>query len=71
MVFLETLQNSQENICARVSFLIKLQASGATFLQNTSGRLVLWYSSTTFLNSVEFDVSSVANQHRITPSGVL
>ena len=41
MVFLEILQNSQENICARVSLLIKLQASGATFLQNTSGWLVL------------------------------
>ena len=27
-VFLEILQNSQENICARVSFLIKLQALG-------------------------------------------
>ena len=26
--FLEMLQNSQENTCARVSFLIKLQASG-------------------------------------------
>ena len=26
-VFLEISQNSQENICARVSFLIKLQAS--------------------------------------------
>ena len=25
-VFLEILQNSQENTCARVSFLIKLQA---------------------------------------------
>ena len=25
-VFLEMLQNSQENTCARVSFLIKLQA---------------------------------------------
>ena len=25
-VFLEVLQNSQENICARDSFLIKLQA---------------------------------------------
>ena len=29
-VFLEMLQNSQENNCARVSFLIKLQASGST-----------------------------------------
>ena len=27
-VFLEILQNSQENTCARVSFSIKLQASG-------------------------------------------
>ena len=27
-VFLEILQNSQENTCARVSFLLKLQASG-------------------------------------------
>ena len=27
-VFLEMLQNSQENTCARVSFLIKLQAPG-------------------------------------------
>ena len=26
-MLLETLQNSQENTCARVSFLIKLQAS--------------------------------------------
>ena len=38
-VFLEILQNSQENTCARVSFLIKLQA--APFSQNTSGRLLL------------------------------
>ena len=27
-VFSDTLQNSQENTCARVSFLIKLQACG-------------------------------------------
>ena len=27
-VFLEITQNSQQNTCARVSFLIKLQASG-------------------------------------------
>ena len=31
-VFLEISQNSQENICARVSFLIKLQALGLRFL---------------------------------------
>ena len=32
-VFLEILQNLQENTCARVSFLIKLQAPPATLLK--------------------------------------
>ena len=32
-VFLEILQNSQENTCARVSFLIKLQVSGCEFCE--------------------------------------
>ena len=32
-LFLETSQNSQENTCARVSFLIKLQASGPNFMK--------------------------------------
>ena len=37
-VFLEISQNSQENTCARVFFLIKLQVSEEhLFLQNTSG----------------------------------
>ena len=30
-VFLEISQNSQENACARVSFLIKLQATASVF----------------------------------------
>ena len=30
-VFLQILQNSQENTCARVSFLIKLQAQTSNF----------------------------------------
>ena len=34
-VFLEISQNSQENTCARVSFLIKLQAPPATLLNRT------------------------------------
>ena len=33
-VFLEISQNSQENTCARVSFLIKLQALGRCFPDN-------------------------------------
>ena len=37
-VFLEILQNSQENICARISFLIKLQAQPAMFLKKS-----LWH----------------------------
>ena len=32
-VFLEILQNSQENTCARVSFLLKLQASSCNFIK--------------------------------------
>ena len=32
-VFLENSQNSQENTCARVSFLIKLQASACNFIK--------------------------------------
>ena len=35
-VFLEILQNSQENTCARVSFLIKLQAWGSDSVMNVS-----------------------------------
>ena len=58
-LFLEISQNLQENTCARVSFLIKLQVSGfflnfwEHFLQNTSGRLLLLYvfelSSSSFI----------------------
>ena len=33
MVFLEISQNSQENTCDRVSFLIKLQASASNFIK--------------------------------------
>ena len=32
-MFLETLQNSQEDTCARVSFLIKLQAEACNFIK--------------------------------------
>ena len=33
MVFLEILQNLQENICARASFLIKLQAEACNLIK--------------------------------------
>ena len=40
-VFLEISQNSQENTCARVFFLIKLQASGLQLYQKgDSGTVV-------------------------------
>ena len=32
-VFIETSQNSQENTCARVSFLINLQAKACNFIE--------------------------------------
>ena len=39
-VFLEISQNSQENTCARVSFLIKLQAAPATLLKKRTPLVV-------------------------------
>ena len=36
-VFLEISQNSQENTCARIFFLIKLQASGLFLQSNFDG----------------------------------
>ena len=33
-MFLNIFQNSQENICARVSILIKFQAEACNFIQN-------------------------------------
>ena len=38
-VFLEILQNSQENTCARVSFLIKLQASSNFIKKETLAKV--------------------------------
>ena len=40
-LFLEISQNSQENTCARVSFLIKLQASTCNFIKKKTGTGVL------------------------------
>ena len=40
-VFLKILQNSQENTCDRVSFLIKLQAEVSNFIQKETLKQVL------------------------------
>ena len=40
-MFLQLLQNSQENTCARVSFLIKLQTSVRNFIKKETLALVL------------------------------
>ena len=40
-VFLEISQNSQENTCARVSFLIKLYASACNFIKKETLAQVL------------------------------
>ena len=61
-MFLEISQNSQESTCARVSFLIKLQAWGFckfcetsknTFLQNTFKRLLLTCADVHLPNTVQ------------------
>ena len=46
-VFLEISQNSQKNACARVSFLIKLQAMpGVSFLRKLQAGLQLYLKKT-------------------------
>ena len=40
-VFLEISQNSQENTCARVSFLIKLKAFGTMFYKEQARNFLL------------------------------
>ena len=64
-VFLEISQNSQENICARVSFLIKLQAAPATLLKT---RLwtdvfpwILWISKNNFFYRTPLVAASLIN----------
>ena len=60
-VFLEISQNSQENACARVSFLIKLQAIGlrtATLLKKR-----LWLSCFP-VNSAKFLRTPFLTEHR-------
>ena len=42
-LFLEILQNSQENTCAKVSFLIKLQVSACNFVKNGTLVQVFFY----------------------------
>ena len=42
-VFLEISQSSQKNTCARVSFLVKLQASGLQFIKNETLAQVFSY----------------------------
>ena len=39
-VFLEISENSQENNCARVSILIKMQPQGCNFVKTNSDHLI-------------------------------
>ena len=47
-VFLETLQNSLENACVGVSFLIKLRASGLNSFGGASKNSIFWILVTYF-----------------------
>ena len=52
MVFLKISQNLQENACARVSFLIKLQGSACSLIKNeTSGQVFSCEFCETFKNT--------------------
>ena len=63
-VFLEISQNSQENTCARVSFLTKLQASVWNFIKEENLALVFSYefyevSKNTFFHRIPLVAASV------------
>ena len=53
-VFLEISQNSQENTCARVSFLIKLQASGICSANQWTGFYMITASVMKWLKVLSF-----------------
>ena len=64
-VFLEILQNSQENTCARVSFLIKLQALRLQLFKRDTLTQVFSYefceiSKNTFVHRTPLVAASVA-----------
>ena len=64
-VFLKISQNSQENTCARVSFLIKLQASACNFI--TKETLAQVFSC----EFCEFSKSTYFEEHLLTAASVL
>ena len=75
-VFLEILQNSQENICAWVSFLIKLQAEACNFIKKdtlTQEFPCKFYgisANTFFIEYLRETVSSETNRQKQPPRGV-
>ena len=50
-MFLKIWQNSQENTCAKVSFLIKLQAEAWNYLKGVSGTDIFLWICQTFKNT--------------------
>ena len=51
-MFLKTSQNSQENICVRVSFLVKLQASACNYIKkDTLAQTFPWEFRKTYKNT--------------------
>ena len=64
-VFLEISQNSQENICARVSFLIKLQADCNFIKKETLAQVLARefcvISKNTFLHRTPLVAASATN----------
>ena len=59
-MFLKNWQNSQENTCARVSFLIKLQASAINYIRKSKN-----FESKNIGQPLHFQKSiTVQNQHQ-------
>ena len=68
MVFLKISQNSQENTCAGVSFLIKLQKSGLQHYlkrDSSTGEFCKIFNNTFFYRTPPVAASVIDHQHNL------
>ena len=70
-MFSEILKNSQENTCARVSFLIKLQTEACNYIKKDSGTDVFLWILRKFYGDLFYKTSATANVFRGNRNGTL
>ena len=59
-MFLKILQNSQENTCASVYFLIKLQVKACSFIKKEALQQVFFYEFCGIFKDISFNRTPVA-----------